>query len=125
MNKKESTKRMLDLDFVLASYHRQRSRQMTDQDLLTQLSFYEPLPAVAEQFKAWEVRILVALCRELQATAGTGPFPLSSWTVSDTLRVSVRAAARWLRLLVSKNVLALVKRRTSACDTLYRYSAHA
>ena len=81
------------------------------------------LPAVAEQFEQPELRLLVAVCRELQAVAGDGAFHLSSRAAGESVGVSHQHALRWLRLLVRLGILERVsqgdyrKRRASE----YRY----
>jgi len=66
------------------------------------------LPACAAGYEQQAVRLLVCLCRELQALSGQEPFFLSSRTAAALLQVDHATAARWLKLLRLDGVLYLV-----------------
>ena len=55
-----------------------------------------------------QLRLLVALCWELQAHAGDRPWPLACRAAHRLLGVSHTTAADWLFLLVQDGVLELV-----------------
>lgn len=69
----------------------------------------QPLPEAANQFEQEPLRLLVAICRELQRTTGEGPFYLSSRTAGRLLGVDHTTAHRWLRGLTYYGILALVE----------------
>lgn len=74
-----------------------------------------------------KLKILVALCKELQRAAGDSPFYLSIRTAGRLLNVTPVTANRWLFLLTSDGILKLVSRGGTA-DTVrqasrYRYVA--
>lgn len=75
-----------------------------------------------------KLKVLVALCRELQRAAGDSPFYLSVRTAGRLLNVTPMTANRWLFLLLSDGVLKLVS-KGGAADTVrlasrYRYIAN-
>lgn len=84
------------------------------------------LPDIATNYQQAELRMLVALCRELQRAAGDGPFYLSCRTAGRLLQVDHTTAWRWLWLLEQERVLNVAekgsqsKRRASR----YRYIAN-
>ncbi len=68
------------------------------------------LPNVAQQYEQNELRLLVALCRELQRGCGEGPFFLSTRTAGSLLDVNHTTASRWLKGLCHDGILRLVER---------------
>ena len=84
------------------------------------------LPSAAERYKLDGIRLLVALCCELQRAAGDGPFYLSTRTAGRLLNVDHTTAWRWLFLLENDNVLSVVSRGSQSTRkaTRYRYVAH-
>ncbi|MFH1920110.1 MAG: hypothetical protein ABIP48_09530 [Planctomycetota bacterium] len=68
------------------------------------------VPEVAMRYDQPELRLLVALCRELQRHAGNGTFFLATRTAGELVGVSRQQASRWLRLLVYDSILNLVNR---------------
>jgi hypothetical protein len=66
------------------------------------------LPEVAKQYEQQPLRLLVAVCRELQRASGDGPFFLSARTAGKYLEVSHVQAWRWLRGLQHDGILQLV-----------------
>jgi hypothetical protein len=62
-------------------------------------------PKVARQFEIAEVRLLVALCRELQRASGDRPFFLACRTAGQLLQVNHATAWRWLFLLTHTGVI--------------------
>lgn len=92
----------------------------------------QPLPAVAERYEQTELRLLVALCAELQRIWGEDPFFLSCRKAAEVLNVKNAKGLpdhvktwRWLFLLTEEGILNEVekgdlrKRRASR----YRYLA--
>jgi len=68
-----------------------------------------PFPEVAAQFEQEPLRLLVAICRELQRNAGEGPFFLSSRDAGRLLGVEHTTAHRWLHGLKNMGILAIVE----------------
>ena len=66
------------------------------------------VPEVALQYQQSKLRLLVALCWELQANAGDAAWPLSCREAGRLLGVSHQTAADWLFLLVQDDILELV-----------------
>ena len=79
------------------------------------------LPTVALQYEQPELRMLVALCRELQRAAGDGPFWLACRTVERLLGVGRVTAWRWLGLLVDDKILYLVEKGDRRTGRASRY----
>jgi hypothetical protein len=71
------------------------------------------VPKVAEQYDDDRLQRLVVYCRELQLSAGDGPFDgpfyLSARTAGRLLKVNHMTAWRWLFLLQAEHVLKAVK----------------
>lgn len=67
------------------------------------------------------IRLLAALCRELQADAGEYPFFLACRTAGRLLGVDHGTASRWLFFLVSEGVLSIVTVGSVGRATRYRY----
>lgn len=84
-------------------------------------------PAAAQRYERPELRLLVALCRELQRATGDGPFFLSCWTAARLLGVAHMTAWRWLCGLTADGVLVVVEKggRANAMGkaTRFRYIA--
>ena len=83
----------------------------------------KPLPPEAvELFEDATLRLVVALCRELQIVAGQAPFYLAARTLQRLLHQDGHAtAARWLKTLCVLEILAVVKPGTGVLATRYRY----
>jgi len=84
-------------------------------------------PPVAARYEQPALRKLVSLCRELQQTAGEGPFYLACRTAGRLLAVDHMTASRWLFLLVSDGILIEVQKggpRTGKASR-YRYTGLA
>jgi hypothetical protein len=64
-----------------------------------------PPPDAAGRYRLPGVRLLVALCHELQREAGDGPFYLGCRDVGRLLGVPFQRAAKWLRRLVQDGVI--------------------
>jgi hypothetical protein len=62
-------------------------------------------PRAADKYESQDIRLLIALCRELQKAAGDRPFFLSCRTAGRLLGVSHVAAWRWLFLLQHDHVI--------------------
>lgn len=80
-------------------------------------------PAEAVQYEQPKLRLLVALCRELQREAGGGAFFLSARTAARLLDIDHATAARWLRGLRHDGILQLIEQsnRTERLANSYRY----
>src|SRR5690349_14198984 len=66
-------------------------------------------PAEAEQYEQKKLRLMVALCRELQRAAGSASFFLSARTAARLLGIDPATAARWLRGLRHDGILHLAE----------------
>jgi hypothetical protein len=86
-----------------------------------------PPPAVARNYEGAEMRLLVALCRELQRASGEKPFYLACRTAARLLGLDVEngyvKAWRWLDQLVDDQVIQNVEpgERGKRRATRYRY----
>ena len=80
-------------------------------------------PTAAQQYEGDGLRLLVALCRELQRASGDRPFFLGCRTAGRLLKVNHTTAWRWLFLLVHDGVLEQVEKgdRARRRATRYRY----
>jgi hypothetical protein len=80
-------------------------------------------PTCAERYSQQAVRLLVALCRQLQMHAGDREFYLSCHTAGRLLDVRHTTAWRWLFLLQQDGILELVKpgQRGGGKAARYRY----
>ncbi len=78
-------------------------------------------PSCALEYEQPKLRILVALCRELQRGVGDGVFFLSCHTAARLFDLNPTTAWRWLFLLRSDGVLQLVKRGTQKGRRASRY----
>ena len=63
------------------------------------------IPSIAMQYEQPQLRLLVALCRQLQLVAGDQPFFLSCRTAGSLLGVDHTTAWRWLFLLKEDGLL--------------------
>ena len=83
-----------------------------------------PLPPEAiENFEDQNLRLVVALCRELQIMAGKDPFYLSSRTVQRlTKQESHATAARWLRSLCVLKILDETEKGRGVKASRYRFN---
>ncbi len=83
-----------------------------------------PVPTVALRYDDPRLRLLVALCRELQRTVGDNAFFLSCRKADELIGLAdFSRAAKWLRGLCHDGVLALVKAgdRATGYASSYRY----
>jgi hypothetical protein len=67
-----------------------------------------PLPSIAEQFRIPQLKLLVALCRELQRQGGDRPFFLACRDAAELIGLGMaqfRLAWRWLRMLCDLGIL--------------------
>lgn len=81
----------------------------------------QPLPNPAHKYEQDGLRLLVSLCRELQRSAGEGPFYLSCRTAGRLLDVHHTTANRWLYLLVNDELLVVVEKGDRAKHRASRY----
>jgi hypothetical protein len=79
------------------------------------------LPKVARQYEQKPLRLLVALCRELQRASGTAPFYLSTRTVGRLLHIHHATASHWLRGLRHDGIIEEVERGSRAKHRASRY----
>lgn len=81
------------------------------------------LPAEAvDNFEDSSLRLVVALCRELQIVAGQGPFYLSARTLQRLFHHDSHVtAARWLKALCVLKLLSVEEPGTAKRATRYRY----
>jgi hypothetical protein len=84
----------------------------------------KPLPLEAiKHFEHGKLRILVALCRELQSIAGKEPFYLSARTVQQLFKLDGHAtAARWLRSLCVLQILTEIEKGSGIRASRYRFN---
>ena len=78
------------------------------EDLMTAIferASLQPIPEVAQEYDQRSLQLLVALCRELQRSAGDGPFYLSCRTAGRLLGIDHTTASRWLFLMCSDGIL--------------------
>jgi hypothetical protein len=81
-----------------------------------------PLPTEAMQFEDPKLRLLVALCRELQVEAGSESFYLSARVAQNVLGQKTHStAATWLGALVTLGILEITKPGNLQEATCYRY----
>lgn len=88
---------------------------------------HSPPPAVAQNYEGDGLRLLVAICRELQNVSGNKPFYLACRTAATLLDLGENGhvkAWRWLTLLVHDGVIEAVKRgeRGKRRASRFRYS---
>lgn len=79
------------------------------------------LPKIAAEYEQSDLRLLVALCRELQRACGDGPFYLSCRTAGTLLNVTHTTAWRWLFLLEQDDVIRVVSRGSQQSKKASRY----
>ena len=83
-----------------------------------------PLPQV-QGFTDERIRLLVAICREMQQITGANPFFLPTRTLDEILRVHFTQVARWLRVLEFLGIIHLapgeVRRRGGNRSPRYNY----
>jgi DNA-binding transcriptional ArsR family regulator len=83
-----------------------------------------PLPEV-QGFTDERIRLLVAICREMQEITGAEPFFLPTRTLGEILDVDYSRVARWLRALEALEIIHLapgeVRRRGGNRCPRYRY----
>jgi hypothetical protein len=83
-----------------------------------------PLPQV-QGFTDERIRLLVAICREMQQITGANPFFLPTRTLDEILRVHFTQVARWLRVLEFLRIIHLaageVRRRGGSRSPRYHY----
>ncbi len=65
-------------------------------------------PKSADEYTDEKLRLLVALCRELQQERGNRPFFLAARTAGELLTVDPGTACRWLKALCVDRILKLV-----------------
>ena len=81
----------------------------------------KPLPRAADKYEQPQLRILVALCRELQAASGKEPFFLSCRSAGRLLGVPHVTAWRWLFLLTHNGDLQEVEKGDQSKRRASRY----
>jgi hypothetical protein len=84
----------------------------------------QPLPPEAKQFEDPKRQLLVALCKQLQALAGTEPFYLSARTVQRLFEQDTHStAATWLHAFCALQIIQNVQPGNAKRATRYRYIA--
>lgn len=78
-------------------------------------------PPCAARYDAPQTKLLIRLCRELQARAGDRPFFLAGDRAAEAVGLDPRAANRRLAMLVADNVLELVTRGHTGKASEYYY----
>jgi hypothetical protein len=78
-------------------------------------------PEVAGNYDQHQMRVLVALCRELQRAAGPDPFYLSARTAGTLLEVDHTTAWRWLSVLQINKVIEEVEKGSQKTGKASRY----
>ncbi len=81
----------------------------------------QAIPEVAREYDQQPLQLLVALCRELQRSAGSGPFYLSCRTAGRLLGVDHTTANRWLFLMISDGILEIAEPGDRAKRKAARY----
>jgi hypothetical protein len=84
-----------------------------------------PFPPAVDRYQPDGLRLLVAVCRELQRVSGEGEFFLSCRTAGKLLGVNYVTAARYLYLLAHDGIVEAVEKgdRARRRATRYRYRA--
>jgi hypothetical protein len=84
------------------------------------------LPAASNAYHLDGLRLLVALCRELQRLAGDNPFFLGCRDAGRLLGVSFQRAAKWIRRLSRDGIIIRVSKGTQASGKAseYRFPSH-
>lgn len=81
-----------------------------------------PPPPEAQQFENPQLRLLVALCRELQILNGEKPFYLSSYSCQQLFgHANHTTAAKWLRVLCVLNIIKVAEKGNTIRATRYRF----
>lgn len=80
-----------------------------------------PFPEVAQRYQQPQLQLLVALCCELQRSAGDEPFFLACRTAGQLIEVDHKTAWRWLFLLCKEKVLHLVSTGSKASKRASEY----
>ncbi|MEK6676763.1 MAG: hypothetical protein AABZ47_14060 [Planctomycetota bacterium] len=80
-----------------------------------------PLPTAPSRYEDTSLRLLVALCAELQRSSGNNPFFLSCRSLGDLLRIDRMTALRRLHLLVHDGILVVAQPGTTKRATRYHY----
>ena len=88
---------------------------------LVALAKRAPTPKVASRYEQENLRLLVALCRELQRVSGDKPFFLASYTAGDLLGVKHSTAWRWLVTLTTDGIVAEIEKGDRAYRRASRY----
>jgi len=78
-------------------------------------------PTVAANYEQPEVRLLIAICRELQRNKGKRSFYLAARTAGDLVGVTPRHALTWLHGLIADGALRLSKRGGYRSKKAHRY----
>jgi hypothetical protein len=80
-------------------------------------------PEAVEHFEDQNMRLVIALCRELQIIAGREPFFLSARTVQQLLKQEGHTtAARWLRSFCVLQILTETEKGSGATASRYRFN---
>lgn len=82
------------------------------------------LPKAPSGFKGERIRLLIAICRELQTTMGANPIYLPTRKLGEILGAHWTSVASWLRVLEEKRIIQLApgevrKRGSERCPRYY------
>ena len=88
-----------------------------------ELAKQSPFPQAAMRYEQHDLRLLVALCRELQRASGDKPFFLACRTAGNLLKVTHITAWRWLFALTQDGIVAEIEKgdRVRRRASRYRY----
>jgi len=111
------------IDFLKAWPRVQYPKGADPMTVIFERAAQQTLPDVAEDYDQDALRLLVALCRELQRSAASGPFYLSCRTAGRLLGVDHTTANRWLFLMINDGILEVTEpgERAKRKAARYRY----
>jgi hypothetical protein len=118
----DQTKDQYFMEFIAAC--RDAKHPLEDSNLTAawKLAQEQPPPPEAMQFEDPQLRLLVALCYQLQVLAGNAPFYLASRTVQKLFGHPTHTTAwTWLRALVALGILDPVNKGNAHKAARYRY----
>ena len=111
-------------EFLTAYSYAQMGLHENPLDLAVSCAKAAPLPEVPG-FSDERIRLLVAICRELQKMTGTNPFFLPTRKLGEVLAAHWTVVARWLRALEVLDIIHLapgeVRRRGGSRSPRYHY----
>ena len=113
-------------EFLTAYSYAQMGLHENPLDLAVSRAKAAPLPEVPS-FSDKRIRLLVAICRELQNITGANPFYLPTRKLGEVLEIHWTRVAKWLRALEVLGIIRLapgeVRRRGGNRSPRYHYGA--